>query len=36
LGRTSVRYAIERFPVRIRRQLLEVTKPSRSPARRLR
>jgi 3-methyladenine DNA glycosylase AlkD len=36
LGRTSVRYAIERFPPRKRRELLAATKPSRSTARRLR
>jgi 3-methyladenine DNA glycosylase AlkD len=36
LGRTSVRYAIERFPARKRRALLTATKPSRSTARRLR
>jgi 3-methyladenine DNA glycosylase AlkD len=36
LGRTSVRYAIERLPVQKRRQLLSATKPSRSAARQLR
>jgi 3-methyladenine DNA glycosylase AlkD len=33
LGRTSVRYAIERFPARKRRELLNATKPSLSTAR---
>jgi 3-methyladenine DNA glycosylase AlkD len=36
LGRTSVRYAIERFPDRKRRELLAATKPSGTVARRLR
>jgi 3-methyladenine DNA glycosylase AlkD len=36
LGRTSVRYAIERFPERKRRELLAATKPSGIVARRLR
>jgi 3-methyladenine DNA glycosylase AlkD len=36
LGRTSVRYAIERFPEGTRRELLAATKPSLSAARQLR
>lgn len=36
LGRTSVRYAIERFPATKRRELLAATKPSLLTARRLR
>jgi 3-methyladenine DNA glycosylase AlkD len=36
LGRTSVRYAIERFPEKRRLDLLAATKPSRSAVRRLR